>query len=72
MKEGNAAVNLEPTCFFPIHITQPVLALGLSLRGWMLKPLILDLFVGPRALKYFPSISPLESLGFFDVSLILT
>jgi len=44
---ADAAVNLEPVLSIHPPITQPVLALGLSLRVWMLKPLSLSLSVGP-------------------------
>jgi len=47
MKGGNAAVNLVHRFPHPPLITQPALALGLSLRGWMLKPLSLELVRGP-------------------------
>ena len=36
---GYAALNLEPIVLVPPPLTQPGLALGLSLRDWMLKPL---------------------------------
>ena len=42
-----AAVGLEPVLFIHLPITQPVLALGLSLMGWILKPLSLELVRGP-------------------------
>ena len=46
MKEGDAAlISGNPFFLAPPPITQPVLALGLSLRGWMLEPL--NLYVGP-------------------------
>jgi hypothetical protein len=46
---ADAAVNLEPVFFVHPPITQPIFALGLSLRGWMLKPLSLELVCGPMA-----------------------
>jgi len=47
---ADAAVNLEPVLSVHPSITQPVLALGLSLRGWMFKPLSLELVWGPMGL----------------------
>jgi hypothetical protein len=44
---ADAAMNLEPVLFVHPPITQPVLALGLSLRGWILKPLSLKRVCGP-------------------------
>ena len=46
---ADAAVNLEPVLSVHPPITQPILALGLSLRVWMLKPLSLELVCGPMA-----------------------
>ena len=58
-------MNLELIEFVPPPLTQPVLALGLSLRGWVLKPLSLELICGPTR-SPFPSLFPLANLGFFD------
>ena len=44
---ADAAVNLEPVLSVHPPITQPILAPGLSLRGWMLKPPSLELVCGP-------------------------
>ena len=44
---ADAAVNLEPVLSVHPPITQPILALGLPHRGWMLKPLSLELVCGP-------------------------
>jgi len=68
---ADAAVNLEPVRSVHPTITQPILALGLSLRGWMLKPLSLELVVGPWAPKYFPSLFPLATLAFFGGGVLL-
>jgi len=63
---ADAAASLVPIPFVHPPITQPVLALGLSLRGWMLKPLSLELVRGPIwAHMYFPSLFPLATLAFF-------
>jgi len=63
MKEGDAAVISGNQLFSsPPPNTQPVLALGLSLRGRMLKSL--NLFVGPRAPKYFPPLFPWQLWAF--------
>jgi len=45
--QGLDAASLVPIPFVHPPITQPVLALGLSLMGWMLKPLSLELVCGP-------------------------
>jgi len=44
---ADAAVNLEPVLSVHPPITQPIFALGLSLRGWMHKPLSVELVCGP-------------------------
>ena len=44
---ADAAVDLEPVRSIHPPITQPILALGLPHRGWMLKPLSLELVCGP-------------------------
>jgi hypothetical protein len=44
---ADAAVKLEPVYSVQPPITQPVLAMGLTLRGWMLKLLSLELVCGP-------------------------
>ena len=46
---ADAAASLVPIPFVHPPITQPIFALGLSLRGWMLKPLSLELVCGPMA-----------------------
>jgi hypothetical protein len=57
----------------PLSLSQSS-ALGLSLRGWMLKPLSLELVCGPMGPlvlsitfppKYFPSLFTLATLAFF-------
>ena len=66
IKGGDAALNLEPILFVsPPPFTQPVLALGLSVRGWMLKPLSLELVCGPTGPQVLPiTFSPWQLWAF--------
>jgi len=61
---ADAAVSLVPIPFVHPPITQPVLTLGLSLRGWMLKPLSLELVRGPMGPSSTFHFSPWQHWAF--------